>query len=603
MEIIKKIKIWLGAKWPLLAVVLLAVCFLLAAASYNYFVQRDGFTKWLSPDETANYIFSKLYGQTGEMQIFEKYNLIGNGIIHPRSFGSFSGALQPVSFLGIILIYGSIAKLVGYGVIPFLTPIFAAIGLVFFYLLIRKIFGRKNALISVFILAVFPPYFYYSARSMFHNILFIVLLIIGFYFMAMMAERKQDAVAKAIKPKLPSWIFSAAAGLFIGLAITARASELIWLAPILIIIWLFYLREIGLTKLIIFLSFLFLAILPNLCWNQILYGSPLLGGYPEMNQSIQTIAQAGQDLVKTTATGELAYHEEIIGKIKGAIFHFGFNPRESLKMFYYYFVSMFPWLFWPFVFGFFLFLQGFSKWGKKHLVYLISYIFIFFILLFYYGSWKFNDNPDPGSFTIGNSYTRYWLPIYLGALPLASMFLLRFTRAIFPRREKNPTQDSLLDHTTIVGRAKSQLGALKRQFFVNSSRIAIIALVYFFSISFILFGSEEGLIYSFQNQKGAKLEQEKVLALTEPSSVIITKYHDKFFFPERKVIVGLFDDNSMNGNYAQLVKYLPVYYYNFTFPEKDIKYLNEKKLKAVGLQVEPVKKITNDFTLYKLVKN
>ncbi|MFA4941785.1 MAG: glycosyltransferase family 39 protein [Patescibacteria group bacterium] len=613
MEIIQKIspsrwdpvaagKIWLRAKWPLLAVVFLSVCFFSAAASYNYFVQKDDFVKWLSPDETANYIFTKLYAQTGEMQIFEKYNLIGDGIIHPRSFGSSSGILEPVSFLGIILIYGFIASVAGYGVIPFLTPAFAAVGLVFFYLLVKKIFGRKNALISVFILAVFPPYFYYSARSMFHNVLFTVLLIIGFYFIAMMAEPKRGAASRSIKAKLPSWIFSALAGLFIGLAVTTRASELIWLAPILIIIWLFYLREIGFTKLIIFLSFFFLGIMPNLFWNQILYGSPILGGYPEMNQSIRTITKASEELVKTTATGELAYHKEIIEKIKGAIFHFGFNPKQSFKMFYHYFVAMFPWLFWPSAFGFFLFLQGFSKWRKRHLAYLLSYIVVFFILLFYYGSWKFNDNPDPGSFTIGNSYTRYWLPIYLGVLPFASIFFLRFTRAIFPCWRKEPIQDSILDHTTIIGRAKSQLGALKRGFFVDSSRVVIIAVIYFFSISFILFGSEEGLIYSFQNQREAKMQQERVLALTESSSVIITKYHDKFFFPERKVIVGVFDDDNMNNNYAKLAEHLPVYYYNFTFPEKDIKYLNERKLKDVNLQIEPIEKITNDFTLYRLLK-
>jgi hypothetical protein len=602
MEIMQKIKIWFKKHWPIIAVLFLAFCFFSVSASYNYFVQKDGFVKWLSPDETANYIFSKLYAQTGEMQIFEKYNLIGDSIIHPRSFGSSSGSLEPVSFLGIILIYGSIAKLAGYGIIPFLTPAFAAVGLVFFYLLIKRIFGRKNALISVFTLGVFPPYFYYSARSMFHNVLFTALLIIGFYFMSMTAGKRQAWSEKSIRLKLPGWILSALAGLFIGLAITARASELIWLAPTLIIIWLFYIKETGFTKLVIFLSFLFLGIFPNLYWNQILYGSPILGGYPEMNQSIQTIAKASGEFLKTTATGQLAYHEEIIGKIKGAIFHFGFNPKQSFKMFYHYFVSMFPWLFWPSAFGFFLFLQGFSKWKKKHLVYLLSYIPIFFILLFYYGSWKFNDNPDLGSFTIGNSYTRYWLPVYLGVIPFASMFFLRFTRAIFPRWQRHQTQDSILDHTTVSGRLKSQLGAISRSFFVNCGRVVIMGVIFFFSASFILFGSEEGLVYSFRNQRNARFEQDRVLELTEANSVIITKYHDKFFFPERKVIVGLFDDDNINFNYSRLVEHIPVYYYNFTFPEKDIKYLNERKLKDVNLQIESIEKITDDFSLYRLLK-
>lgn len=607
MEIMIMARTWLKRRWPWLAVAFLVVCFFAGAASYNYFLQKNGSIKWLSPDETANYVFSKLYGQTGEMTIFEKYNLISGDIIHPRSFGSSEGVLGPVSFLGIILIYGSVIGLTSYKLLPFLTPSIAGLGILFFYLLLKKIFGRRNALISVFILAVFPPYFYYSARSMFHNILFTALLIIGLYFAMLMAERKKAGVllleaGSRSKSDLSNWIFSALAGLFLGLAIITRASELIWLAPVLLIIWLFNLKKIGFTRLVIFLSFLFLSILPNLYWNQILYGAPLSGGYPEMNQSIKILAETSRDLIKTTATGELAYHREIVNRIKNAFFYFGFKPKQSFKMLYYYFVKMFPWIFWPFVLGFFLFLRGFNGWKKKQLVYLIAYVFIFLVLLFYYGSWKFNDNPDPGSFTIGNSYTRYWLPIYLGAIPFASIFLMKLTRVIFSNWPRNEIQSSLFDNVTITDRIKEQFRFLKSSFLIKCGRVILLAFIYFFSVSFILFGSEEGLIYAFQNQKKFKFELEKVLASTESDAVIITRYHDKIFFPERKVIVGAFDDYNLNSHYAQLAGYLPLYCYNFTFPVKDLEYLNNKRLKEVNLRIEETKKITSDFTLYKLTK-
>ena len=86
METAQKIKIWLKGQWPLLAVIFLSVVFFFGTSGYNYLTQADGFAKWSSPDETANYIFSKLYVQTGEMTMFEKYNLISDGVIHPRSF-------------------------------------------------------------------------------------------------------------------------------------------------------------------------------------------------------------------------------------------------------------------------------------------------------------------------------------------------------------------------------------------------------------------------------------------------------------------------------------------------------------------------------------
>ncbi|MEK7097379.1 MAG: hypothetical protein AAB906_00855, partial [Patescibacteria group bacterium] len=72
------------------------------------------------------------------------------------------------------------------------------------------------------------------------------------------------------------------------------------------------------------------------------------------------------------------------------------------------------------------------------------------------------------------------------------------------------------------------------------------------------------------------------------------------FFPERKVIMGLFTDDNMNREYAKLAKLIPVYYYNFTFPEKDIDYLNNKRLPQFGLEIKEVEKISDSFTLYKL---
>ena len=109
------------------------------------------------------------------------------------------------------------------------------------------------------------------------------------------------------------------------------------------------------------------------------------------------------------------------------------------------------------------------------------------------------------------------------------------------------------------------------------------------------------MVKSAGNLQSMRLEYDKVLELTENRAVIITRYHDKLFFPERKVIVGLFNDANMIKQYAGLAEKLPVYYYNFTFPEKDINYLNDKRLAEFGLRIKPVAKVTKDFTLYKLL--
>ena len=87
--------------------------------------------------------------------------------------------------------------------------------------------------------------------------------------------------------------------------------------------------------------------------------------------------------------------------------------------------------------------------------------------------------------------------------------------------------------------------------------------------------------------------------MTETNSVIITRYHDKLLFPDRKVIVGLFDDKEMVERYARIAKYLPVYYYNFILPQESINYLNSKRLKEAGLGIEEIEQI-GSFGLYRL---
>jgi hypothetical protein len=199
---------------------------------------------------------------------------------------------------------------------------------------------------------------------------------------------------------------------------------------------------------------------------------------------------------------------------------------------------------------------------------MLSWVVLSIILILYYGSWDFHDNPDPRQITIGNSYTRYWLPIYLGLLPFVAMFINKLTN-------------------------------FKNTILSIVSKFAIILFFVFTSFSFLWWGSDEGLAYSYQKMNTARDELAQILCLTENKSIIITKYHDKLFFPDRKVIVGLFDDENMIKKYYALSEFLPIYYYNFSFPDKDLNYLNAK-LPKYGLKIRLIKKINYDFSLYKL---
>lgn len=573
---IKKAKSWLQKNWQNIFVVFLAIIFFLATASFNFYTQKTNFVKWLSPDETANYTFTKLYAQTGNLSLSEPINYKVNDIIHPRSFRAENGQLKPMSFLGIIIIFGKIASLTSIKVIPYLTPIFGAIGIIFFYLLIKLLFDRRVGLISASILTFFPPYIYYSCRSMFHNILFVSLLIIGLFYSVRMNKKisvdlKDESSLSYLGRK---FIYPGLAGLFIGAAIATRSSELLWLAPLLLFLWVFNIKRTGITKLLVLVSFLILSFLPVFYWNQILYNSPINSGYPEMNTSINTLKQTSTELVSkasvNTQKSIFSQKKELVTKIKDTIFYFGFDKHKSLKMFYYYFFKMFQWLFLMGALGFLLFLIKYKRITKGQVLFILGWSIITLILVYYYGSWEFHDNPDPKQTTIGNSYTRYWLPIYLGFIPLASIFIVRMSRL------------------------------LKNKLAINILRFITVAIIIYFSSKFVLFGSEEGLVISAQKLIASQHELEDVLSITSSDSVIISRYHDKLFYPERKVILGLFNDDNMNQEYAKLIKYLPVYYYNFTLPPKDINYLNVSKLARASMQISNVQQVTKDFTLYKL---
>jgi len=496
------------------------------------------------------------------------------------------------------LIYGQIAAWTSYKIITYLTPFFASIGLFYFYDLVKKLFGKNNALISVFLLASFPPYIYYSMRSMFHNVLFTVLLIIGLYYATVMVKKK----IKAKKEEQIWWWFTSAnwhgvicaslAGLFFGLAVSARSSELIWLGPALFILWLLNIKKAGIIKPLISLLFAILALLPTFYYNQLLYDSYYLGGYAEMNKSIVNIKDASTDLLGVSTGYSFKTDRNFLDTLKDNILVFGLHPRQAYNTFKYYFVEMFYWLFWPAVFGLLIYLGNWHKFRYRHWVYFLCLGISTLILVVYYGSWIFYDNPNRANHTIGNSYTRYWLPIYLGAMPLVSLLIMRLSRIIsWPFKKLNYEKG---------GEGSFFSFRFSRKILYNSLRTAIIAVILFLSANFLLVGSEEGVLYLIKNQQSAKQDWQEVMSLTEGNSAIITLYHDKLFFSERKVIVGLFDDQNMNLEYAKLTRLIPVYYYNFNFHSEDLDYLNNSRLASVGLQIREIRRINDKFTLYQL---
>lgn len=579
-----------------LILVFLVSIFFLATASFNYLTQTPDYVKWSSPDETANYFFSKSLSEGRGLSFFDPAAMVGNNMVMPRSVRSDAGWLKPVSFLGIILVYGGLGSIFGIPVLPFLTPAFAALGIIFFYLLIKKIFNPRLALISAFLLASFPVYIYYTVRSMFHNVLFIVLLIIGIYFLISSVSKlnhkkliindleKKEFWFNFLSVRLSGkrylgFLLAFLGGLFIGLAAITRTSEMIWFLPAAFLVWLFYIKRLGFIKLILTLCGFFLALIPNIYFNQLLYSSPIYGGYNEMNRSIDDISQASSGLANALFKGS-GQISEYLNSIYSNVFYFGFNEMQSIRMAKYYIVDMFPELSIAFFLGAVLLLVfNIKKPRKKYFAYFTAFTILSLILIFYYGSWQFNDNPDPNRFTIGNSYTRYWLPIYLMMMPVAALAIVKFSQALFVVYSKQAPR--------------------WRRLATDGLQIIIVSLFIFTGLNFVLYGSEEGLSHLYHNNLREKAYAQEIFLLTEPESIIITRYYDKFLFPERRIIMGAIPNDEIFQATQKLAAYYPVYYYNFYLNETDIDYLNTRKLPPFSLRIDLVKKISHQFGLYK----
>lgn len=582
---------WFWQKLDYIIVGLLAIAFFVATSAFNYYTQTPDYVKFLSPDETANYFFARQYATQGELAIFEPANLLAEEVVHPRSIRSDHGWLKPVSFLGIILIYGEIGSWFGVSVIPYLTPFFGAVGLLFFYGFVRRLFGRQSALLSVFLLASFPVYFFYTARSMFHNILFIVFLLAAAYFLVLAVpgpsvEKKNFLSWRFSVKEILTWLWALLAGLALGAAVGARSSELLWLAPVIFVSWLFFARRLGLTRLALIAAGVLLALLPVFYWNQVLYSSPFYGGYGEMNKSITELSQAGGQLLQSTVSGSFSQYQAVADTVLKNIFYFGYQPYQSLRMFFYYVVKMFPFLCAFTFLGFLIFIVHLLRRPKRGAyLYLLTWLILSLILVFYYGSWQFNDNPDPRRFTIGNSYTRYWLPMYIMALPLASLFVVMVARAL---------SSLLLLKNDDHGRIRA------RRWLVGGISFLVGGTWVFSSLMFTFFGSEEGLMTLYYNHFSDRENAQAILASTESEAVIVTQYHDKQLFPERRVVNALLTNDAVNASLGLILQNYPVYYYNFSFPDKDLSYLNERRLPVFGFTLE-LQERRGRFGLYKLL--
>lgn len=344
-----------------------------------------------SPDETANYFFIKNFKENTSLKVYNEYLTISPDI-YPRSTNTSNNYLIPGSFIGMPIIYGTIAKIGGINSINYLTSIFALLSVIFFYLFIKNLFDKNIAILSSFLMLSSAPFWYWSSRAMMHNILFMFCFIL-FLFISSITIKKQ---------KLIFYILSA---LILMLAIFVRSSEIVWIIPLIIFLLIILRKQINFKKLLISI----------LIWTG--FGIIIFIFKSDIINSFLNIGYFGNENFKNLT---------LLQKITTILLPFGFNIKNILSVIYNYIIKINT------IYTILLFLSILYIFIRKHnrkiKIYLTSWLIISFILFIYYTSWRIMDNTT-GVPTIGNSYSRYLLPFFIFSMPLLANLLINFAKS------------------------------------------------------------------------------------------------------------------------------------------------------------------------------
>jgi len=532
--LISNFKFLVSKYWKILLLIVCSVAFFFV---YSYLAYDNIGPKFTWPDEMANNYFINIFSATGQMKMAEPLNELAGNLLVPRSFNFINGNLVPGTFLGFDLIYGLISWVIGMRLILFVTPLLAALIPLFFYFLIKRVFEDKIALISALALYALAPFWYYSSLVMLPTAAFLFFLILGF--------------ALIIRQKKWQYLLGF---ISIGLTLGIRTSETIWVFGILILLAIFY-KRYKLWDIILAILGIVIALAPILFFNQQTFGSALSFGYLPIGDNGSVSLPT--EFVRSTNI-YLSY-------LQSAIMPFGFAPLTIMKNFYLYGIKIFWYLLIPGFLGAVLILKQYRI-DKNKLAYVIVSALVSLLILIYYGSWVFADPLTMHLNVLGLSYVRYFLPIFILALPLA-VFL--FGEIV---KKYKPTMQKVIIGLIVV----LYLGVSINQVYYSGLDNLKAVKSYILSYHFIA---------------------AEVLVQTEDTAIIMTDRADKIFFPQRRVIPKW--DWTKLDNLKKIITDYPIYYLGYDSQAK-VDELNKNFLITQSLELSGQKVIADQYYMYKL---
>jgi hypothetical protein len=460
---------------------------------------------WNSPDETANAFWIGRVAKGESLIVRDVIVGLGAGAIHPRSMAVVGDALVPGSFTGIILLYGALRLLCK--IPPFLlTPLFTVVAGALFAALVERLFDRRTGIIAAILFFLHPAVLYYAARGLFHNVLFVDLLILSAASFVLRKDRLGDMLG----------------GFAFGWAIATRTSEAVWAIPAFALFLPFAGKERW-RRLGWAFAGAAVPIFLLLQVNNALYGSPFKTAY---------VAAP----VSSPATDVLAPAPSLVDAPEPLMrLPFGFDGKRVMRNAWYYGISLFWWQSALAVLGLCAWFLMARKATAVQKTYAFATIAGATWLAVLYGSWAVRDRLDPSSVTIGTSYVRYFLPAYVAMLPFAAFGLLR-----------------LFEKTKRV-----------KMF------AAILLVIGTLTLSATVFSGDESLRAVRATLAQNAFKSGALLAEVFPGDVVVmTERFDKLIVPRRLRIIPGTDATSFAAA-AVAYEYVPVYWYGLTPTEQE----------------------------------
>lgn len=501
---------------------------------------------YVSPDENANAFFATQWAEQGMLSMGEPLNEALHGLLHPRSILAHGTRLVPGSFLGLPVLAGSFTALIGPVALVIFTPILAVLAILAFRSILLRV--SSNAFLAdagAFLLMFHPAFWYYASRPMMHNVPFLAFLIFGVWFAVCLPARR--------------WVSFLLSGTFIGLALATRTSEVLWILPMIIAASLTFRSYLTWRDVLIWIAGLVVALVPFAVLNYQLYGSIFETGYTISSDTpVGTYAATNPTEIKASPTSFL--------------FPFDIHLLRAGKRVLDYGILLYPWTAVLPLIGWLLLAKTSAMTtdsGKKNRfrVFLALSVLVSAYLAILYGSWIIKDNPDPTAITIGNSYVRYWLPIFAIGAVFAAI---------------------------AVSWVKDRWG--KRRWFTPTMIGA--AILYVAVGSMVVWGGEDGLLATREHLLAFREKQLYVVEHTESDAIVIVDRADKFIFPDRRVVTPLRSDKTYDA-LDEMAALAPLYYFGIPFPDQDIAFLQETRLDPIGLTIEQIG-ISGDESLYRI---